>query len=65
MASKKPVYFHIRQDLSDGIRLVAAAEKVTMTSVVEAALEAFLPIRKEQIEAKLESAADGARQWPG
>ena len=51
MALKKPVYFHIREDLSDGIRLVAAAEKVTMTSVVEAALEAFLPIRKEQIEA--------------
>ena len=45
----------LRVDQIEDIKLVSNFDKVTMTSVVEAALDNFLPDRKEALNQHLQS----------
>ena len=54
MNKKTPFTIRLRSDLLADIKTVATQDQVTMTNVIEAALDDFLPIRKKNIENKLE-----------
>ena len=54
MNKKIPFTIRLRSDLLADMKTVASQDQVTMTNVIEAALDDFLPIRKKNIENKLE-----------
>ena len=57
--AKKAAFFKLREDILDDLRTVANAEDTTMTSIIEDALDLYLPKTKQKIFAEQEQIMRG------